>query len=250
LGLDIHRLTARAAFGIIPDEKENPELFKWVRSMGKQIAFGLLYGMGVRLLSAEIGKSEEEAKKFMKNFFGRFVNAKQFIRQVSEVLTTRGYLKDKWGRRRYIDADRAFTGPNFLVQGTAADLMKDALVRVERLLRPYKSKAIITVHDEIIFDISYDEIQEVIPLIVTEMETCSKLSCVLKCDVEWSKERWSEIKSISCDECDGKGLTTDISKYELIEALFENDTEKISQAVVETCRSCDGSGYSMKKITI
>ena len=250
LGLDIHRLTARAAFGIIPDEKENPELFKWVRSMGKQIAFGLLYGMGVKLLSAEIGKPESEAKKFMSNFFGRFVNAKTFIRLVGKRLEAVGYLKDKWGRRRYINADRAFTGPNFLVQGTAADLMKDALNRVERMLRKYESKCVITVHDEIIFNIPYHEIEEVIPLIVREMETCEKLTCVLKCDVEWSKERWSEIKSISCDTCDGKGLTTEMSKYELIEALYENDKEKIARAVVETCSDCNGVGYKLEKIKI
>jgi DNA polymerase-1 len=250
LGLDIHRLTARAAFGLMPDEHKQEDLFKWVRQMGKQIAFGLLYGMGIKLLAAETGKTEAEAKVFMVNFFSRFVHAKEFIKTVGKRVETVGYLKNRWGRRRYLSGEESFKGVNYLVQSTAADLMKDALCRVEVLLRDYKSKPIITVHDEIIFDIAVDEIYEVLPLIVNEMEQCAKVTCDLKCDVEWADVRWGELHKTSCDECDGKGLMVNMDKAELIEALFVNDYEKLSQVTSEKCTQCMGHGYDLKKIKI
>lgn len=245
LGLDIHRLTARSAFGLVPDEKENPDLFKWVRQMGKQIAFGLLYGMGVRLLAAEIGRTEEEAKVFLKQFFARFKNAKNFISNVNKRVEIKGFLKNRWGRRRYLQEGESFKGVNYLVQGTAADLMKDAIVRVFKLLKPYKTQMILTVHDEIIFDVVWEEAEEVIPLIVAEMEKCDKITCALKCDAEFGPVRWSELIKLSCEPCDGKGVVIDIPKTELIEALYENNYALLEKANVTNCEDCKGHGYDL-----
>jgi len=245
LGLDIHRLTARAAFGMMPDEHTQPDMFKWVRQLGKQVAFGLLYGMGVGLLAIETGKTKEEAQEFMKNFFARFKNANTFIKSVSNRVKAVGYLRNKWGRRRYLTSEEAYKGINYLIQGTSADLMKDAIIRIFKLLRNYKTQMLMTVHDEIVFDIPWDEADEIIPLIVEEMETCAKLKNRLQCTAEYGN-RWGELTKLSCEPCEGKGITVDISKNELIEALFVGNNEKINSAKIEHCRRCDGHGYDLR----
>jgi DNA polymerase-1 len=232
---------------MIPDEEKNPDLFKWVRTMGKQIAFGLLYGMGITLLAAEIGRSKEEAKEFMTNFFARFRNAQTFIKKVHRAAVERGFVKNRWGRRRWFPEDEAYKAVNFLIQGTAADLMKDATVRVWRALLGYETNLILTVHDELVFDIPWHEAETVIPIIVEEMERPINLNCDLKCDLEYGP-RWSELNKLSCETCDGKGLEVNVDKATLIDALFENNRELLVEVQSKECTQCSGHGYDLKKL--
>ena len=265
LGLDVHRVTALAAFGSLPKD-EDSLLFKWFRNMGKQIAFGLLYGMGIKLLALEIGRSEEEATEFMDRYFTRFSRAKRWIKHVHSAAkkdhdkwcpagctaTHRGWVKDWWGRRRYLRSDRVYQAVNFLVQGSAADLMKDALVRVgERLLDRWSigelltASPLMTVHDELIFECSYAEADDLVALVLSEMEQCAKLNMDLKVDVEWSPTRWGEKLDLACPDCSGHKKTVKLPQNVLLKALYNNDRSILDNVKTYPCDRCQGRGYDM-----
>lgn len=263
LGLDVHAISAQAAFGDMPKDKES-ELYKWVRTMGKQIAFGLLYGMGKKLLAVEIGKSEDEAKAFMDQYFVRFKKAKAFMKTVHKTVENRaqmspdglGYLKNRWGRRRYLPKQLAFKGVNFLVQGSAADLMKESFVRINNVIRNgnYKTRIVNSIHDEFQFEIPYDEI-DIIPKITDEMIKCGKFSCKLMADLEWSPTRWAEKVSLGCGECNGTGNILKLKNVPEEEVrdivqqiMYRNDEKALNKVEVRECSNCNGKGYDLSKI--
>lgn len=263
LGLDVHRMTALAAFGSLPDPKKNEQLYKWVRNMGKQIAFGLLYGMGIALLAIEIGRPKEEAQGFMDRYFVRFKHAKRWINEIHVECEEKGFVVDLWGRRRYLPKKVVYKAVNFLVQGTAADLMKDAIVRVYDVLREYDTRLLVTIHDEIIFEVPYEETNTVIPLIIKEMETCDRIKAKLRCDAAWAPERWSQMYEdkhtkmcdLKCEACSGKGQIASVPGVEgdkvqdmLLVALYENDMELLHSVEVHACLRCKGNGYDLSKI--
>ena len=254
LGLDVHKMTALAAFGQLPTDTES-QMYKWLRNMGKQIAFGLLYGMGITLLAAEIGKSKDEAQLFMDNYFGRFKNAKKFIDEVVRWCVARaksetrpGYVYNRWGRRRYLSPSQAYKAVNFLIQGSAADLMKEALVNVFYAIADFKTRLLLTVHDELIFEIPYAEAETVVPVIMKTMSHSERIKCKLKVDLEWSPTRWSEKRDANCKTCNGKGQTIDQSEDALLEALYRNDRKLLDAAKATLCVDCDGKGYDLSEI--
>ena len=245
-------------------------MYHWVRNMGKQIAFGLLYGMGTKLLALLLGETEDEAKKFMDRYFTRFRRAREFIDSVHAACVERakypqnrvnrngvwcGYLKNRWGRRRYLEPRHVYRTVNFLVQSTAADLLRDAIVRLDELLAERRTRMLMVIHDEVIFEVPFDEELEVIPLIVETMETCDKLKCKLKCDVEWSAERWSAKKTLACEVCEGKGSTvelpgvrSDLVQDRVMQALYDNDRGTLEKATRVECFACKGRGYELHDI--
>jgi DNA polymerase-1 len=248
-GLDIHRLTALAAFGSLPEDKESLE-YKWVRNMGKQIAFGLIYGMGPRLLSIEIGKSQDEAKEFMNAYFARFRNARGFMKAVERRVEERGWIKNKWGRRYYLSPQASYKGVNSLVQGSAADLMKDALSRVsERLRREgLETKLLVPVHDEFIFDVPYVEAKDAVTLVIEEMSHSDNLPIPLKVDFEWSATRWSEKHTLECAPCEGYGKTLNVDQDDLLRALNRKDYKFLETVVSTTCATCGGFSVDLSKL--
>ena len=263
LGLDVHRFTAIAAFGSLPDPKRNEQLYKWVRNMGKQIAFGLLYGMGIALLAIEIGRSKEEAQEFMDRYFARFRYAKQWIDSIHVECGDNGFVVDLWGRRRYLPRKLVYKAVNFLVQGSAADLMKDAFIRVYDALKNYGTKILLTIHDEIIFEVPYNEAALVIPIIIKEMETCERIKARLRCDAAWAPERWSQMYEdkyvklcdLKCDVCGGKGQIPSLPGIEpekvqdmLLVALYENNSKLLRSAEIHDCEACEARGYDLGKL--
>lgn len=265
LGLDVHRMTALAAFGSLPDPKKNAQMYKWVRNMGKQIAFGLLYGMGIALLAIEIGRSKEEAQTFMDRYFARFKNARKWIDNIHVECEGEGFVVNLWGRRRYLPKKVVYKAVNFLVQGTAADLMKDAIIRVYDRLGKYKTRLLATVHDEIIFEVPYTEYKKTVPLIIDEMQKCDRIKAKLRCDAAWAPDRWSqmyedeyaELCDLGCETCKGKGQTVDLPgvpadtmEDTLLTALYENNQELLGTATVSDCGACDAKGYSLEKIKV
>jgi DNA polymerase-1 len=246
--LDVHRLTALTAFGSLPEDEKSQE-FKWVRNMGKQIAFGLIYGMGTRTLAIQIERDQDEAKMFMDKYFQRFKRARKFIDMVNKTVVDRGWIKDRYGRRRYLPANRSYVGVNFLIQGTAADMLKEALVKTRKALMPYKSRMLMNIHDEVCVEVHYDEADDVIPLVVEAMSWSSKIKLKMRVDVEWSPTRWSEKKSLACDTCEGRGLVIEgISQDELLRAMYRNDSEVINSVQTRACDECEGRGFTTKKI--
>ncbi len=262
LGIDIHKLTAQAAYGALP--KDAPKsLYEWWRGMGKDLNFGLVFGMGVALLATKISRSKEEAQEFMDRFFATFPEVKDFIDNVPRVCMEQdrlrvhkrrwgkelGWVSNKWGRRRYLPEDIVYRAVNFLIQGTAADLLKDALARIHEAIHDkFKTKFLLTVHDEIIFEVPYEEAGTVIPVIMEQMGKSDKLRVEPLVDVDWSPTRWSEKVTLACKTCKGKGKVVDVDEDTLLDALYRRKEKVLNAAQVTTCGSCGGDGYDLSLI--
>ena len=249
LGLDIHALTATAAYGPWPPDAT--EAFaKWWRSMGKGINFGLVYGMGVALLAKKIGKSKAEAEVFMAAYFARFPGVRLWLDRMTNI--GKGWAKNKWGRRRYLPQEAMYKMPNFLVQGTSADLMKQRLTAVCEALAAAVLAAmpLLTIHDELMNEIPYEEAYDAIPIIAKEMETCGNLKVPLKVDLKWSAKSWADKEPLDCDGCGGSGVALDVPKADLVTALAAGDTATLRAANDKPCGECGGRGWDLNKLRV
>ncbi|OGF97991.1 MAG: DNA polymerase I [Candidatus Glassbacteria bacterium RBG_16_58_8] len=176
-GEDIHRQTAALVFGI-PYERVPAML----RSRAKEVNFGVIYGMGAFGLSKRLGISIEEAKAFIESYFQRFRGVKAYIDRAVSEARERGYVTTIMGRRRYLpglgDRNRSVrdfaerTAINSPIQGSAADIIKVAMIDIQREIerRGLRSRMIIQVHDELVFDVYRDELETVKALARERME--------------------------------------------------------------------------------
>ena len=272
-GLDIHALAARAAGGLPPDGED---AFKRWRGDGKNLGFGLVYGMGLVLLATKLESTRKEAKGFMGRYFARFPDIKAFKKRVTTTLkrrtkTTcslhvdfalcpddceadnwpRGWLKNKWGRRRNLvdewgEKKGAFyKGVNVLVQGSAGDLMRSRLWRLQDALVDTGTDILLTVHDEFIIDTPVDMLEKVARITVDAMETCDKFTVPLQVDLEWAPKRWSETIKLKCENCSGLGVTFGMSREELFEALYQDELPDDLEE--STCSECNGKRFLFGK---
>ena len=251
LGLDIHALAATAAYGPLPADAAD-SFRDWWRLMGKGINFGLVYGMGVALLAVKIGKSKEEARAFMDAYFARFSSVRRFLDDTQARCHAKGWVKNKWGRRRYLHQEIVYRAPNFLVQGSSADLMKERLVAVCEALvaEVLAATPLLTIHDELINEIPYDEAYKAIPIIVDQLETCDRLRVPLKVDLKWSPKSWAAKEKLDCDDCNGRGTALDVPVTALITALSKGDTATLQAAKARPCTGCEGRGWDLNKLRI
>ncbi len=186
---DIHLETAIKIFG---EEKAKEK-----RHIAKSINFGLIYGMGPKKLSETINVSTKEAKKFIEKYFATFPTVKSFLEKTKALARERGYVETLLKRRRFFDfaAANARTIANFereavntIFQGSAADIIKKAMIEIKTQFP--KSKMILQIHDELIFDITSKEeayqYQEI-------MQNVFKLKIPLKVGISFGK-RWGELK--------------------------------------------------------
>lgn len=197
-GGDIHRWTAGLIFGMEPDEVP-PEL----RARAKTINFGVIYGMGSQRLAAQTGMSVKEAGEFIEAYFRTFSGVKEFIDRTLENAREQGYVTTLLGRRRYIgELDSAHprvaaaarnVAVNTPIQGSAADLIKLAMIRLHRKLGEQRreSRMIMQVHDELVLEVPETELEEVMPLVVATMEGALEISVPLVVDVGTGKN-WLE----------------------------------------------------------
>jgi len=185
---DIHLETAIKIFG----EKKAHEY----RSVAKSINFGLIYGMGARKLSETINVSNKEAKEFIEKYFASFPTVKDFLNKQKELVRKRGYVETLLGRRRFFDFKtvNSFMASNFereavntIFQGSAADLIKMAMLVIEK---SSNDDMILQIHDELIFDTNNDEHISKYKKI---MENIYTLEVPLKVGVSKAK-KWGEIK--------------------------------------------------------
>lgn len=259
LGLDVHRLVALAALGELPPEG-TPE-FDRARALGKQLGFGLLYGMGAAALAAAVGCGQDRAREFIRRYFDRFGRVRALIdatqRRVYDTAQYdregRGVLRNRYGRRRYIPTrprDLAYVGVNFLVQGTAADLMKDAMTRIDRRLRAegLATLPLLPIHDELILDVPYAEARRAVAVVTEEMGRPggSGLTVPLRVDLGWAPERWSEKRVVRCGPCGGIGRVFERGHNELVRALY--DGEDPATFAFEMCAACGGSGRDLAEL--
>jgi DNA polymerase-1 len=189
-GLDIHRDTAARIFGLAPDAVDSVQ-----RSRAKAINFGILYGMGPRRLARETGLSLKEAQDFIHRYFAVFPAVKGFIEGLKASARERGYAETLLGRRRPLPelagSDpmlRAFAenmAVNTPIQGTAADILKLAMIRLHRALEAggWRSRMVLTVHDELVLDAPADEADGVAELTRSEMQAAFPLSVPLVVEV-------------------------------------------------------------------
>lgn len=198
---DIHTSTAAQVFGL-PQKMVTPAL----RSRAKAVNFGIVYGIGAFSLSKDIGVSRKEADQYIKGYLALYSGIDKYMKNVVEKAKSDGYVTTMFERRRYLPELtssnhnlRAFgerVARNMPIQGTAADIIKIAMIKVfERLKKEnLKSKLILQVHDELIVEAPEDEAQKVSELLKEEMENAVKLSVPLTADAK-SGKTWYDAKS-------------------------------------------------------
>jgi len=189
-GGDIHRQTAALIFGV-PVAEVTPEM----RGRAKTINFATIYGQGAFALSRQLGISQEDAKAFIARYFERFAGVRAFLDRQVQLAREQGYVETLFKRRRYIPEirDRNYnlrayaerTAQNSPLQGSAADLIKLAMVHAHRGLheRGLASRMLLQVHDELVFEVPAAEVEVMRGLVRTSMETVVQLDVPLVVDI-------------------------------------------------------------------
>ena len=199
-GGDIHSQTAALIFEVPLSEVTNA-----MRARAKTINFATIYGQGPHALSRQLGIEHAEAKEFIARYFERFQGVRNYLDSMVAFAREHGYVQTVFGRRRYIPElrernfnIRAFgerTAANSPIQGSAADLIKIAMIRIDDALksRTLQSKMLLQVHDELVFEVIPSELDQVQDLVKYEMEHAAELSVPLMVDLGVGKN-WLETK--------------------------------------------------------
>jgi DNA polymerase-1 len=197
-GEDIHTRTASDVFGVFPDMVTAD-----MRRQAKVINFGVLYGMSAFGLAKELHITQKQAQAYIDGYFRRYRGVREFLDGILEEARGQGYVTTLLNRRRYLPdirssnpAVRQFaerTAINTPIQGTAADLIKVAMVNIHRLLakKKFQSAMILQVHDELVLEVPSQEKEEVTALVRREMEEVIRLNVPLKVDIG-SGRNWDE----------------------------------------------------------
>ncbi len=199
-GADIHRSTAAKMYGL-PPEQVTPAL----RSSAKAVNFGIVYGIGAFSLSKDLGVSVKEADAFIRNYFANFPRVKQYLDETVAHGHENGFVTTMYGRRRMLPEISSSNynvrslgermAMNTPIQGTAADIIKLAMVRVARRLKAegLKARLILQVHDELIVEAPAEEAQRAGEILGEEMRGAASLTVPLTADVH-SGGNWYDAK--------------------------------------------------------
>ncbi len=187
---DVHRRTASLIFATDPEDVDGA-----MRTRAKAINFGIVYGMGAQRLARETGLTFKEAQSFIERYFAVFSGVKHYLDSTLERAETDGFVTTLLGRRRYlpelhssdrlVQANAKNIAVNTPIQGTAADLIKKAMIEVHRELseQAVQSKMILQVHDELVFDVAPGESSTIHEIARRGMEDALTLEVPLKVDV-------------------------------------------------------------------
>jgi len=203
---DIHAATASIIF-----KKDIGAVEKSERRMAKTVNFGVLYGMGAFGLAQRLDISRGEAKKFIDDYFASFPALRKYVDETIKLAREQGYVETLLGRRRYLP-ELSGRGPqvaaaermaiNLPVQGTAADIIKIAMVRLcepgtdfTRMAQEGQAKMLSQVHDELIFEVKENKVKEVAQEVKKIMEGAYKLDVPLKVDLQAGKN-WGELEEL------------------------------------------------------
>ncbi len=201
-GEDIHASTAAAIFEVPIDQVTSDQ-----RRFAKQVNFGLIYGMSVQRLARDAGIPLGEAENFVNQYFGRFPNVREYLDRTLAQAKNRGYVETILGRRRYFPVLQSVApgqeqarrraereAVNAPIQGSAADIIKLAMLHLSRALRERRlaARMILQVHDELVLEVPQDELPVVAPLVREVMESVYPLRVPLKVDLS-AGPNWGEM---------------------------------------------------------
>jgi DNA polymerase-1 len=190
-GEDIHARTAMEIFGLDSLEDVTPDQ----RRKAKEVNFGIPYGVSAYGLASRLGIPNKEGKQMIERYFERFPGVQTYMTSTIEEARDKQYVTTLMGRRRYIPdiqsgnwnargfAER--TAINMPIQGTAADIIKKAMIEIDELLQREgcRSRMLLQVHDELVFEVAHDEVEELVPKIRGLMEQAFELSVPLEVEV-------------------------------------------------------------------
>lgn len=195
---DIHSRTASEVLGV-----EIQAVTAEMRRIAKAINFGIIYGMGPRKLADELGIELKTARTYIEGYYQKYQGVARFRERMIQTAREQGYVTTLFNRRRYlpdiqhsnriIRAESERMAINTPVQGTAADLIKKAMINIhERLgMEGFRTKILLQVHDELVFEVPDGELEDVMTIIKSEMEGVYSLRVPLKVDIRYGKN-WGE----------------------------------------------------------
>jgi DNA polymerase-1 len=197
--IDIHTMTASEVFGVAAESMD-----KETRGRAKAVNFGIVYGISAFGLAAQLGIAQAEARAYIERYFVRYAGVQAFIEKTLEQTRRDGSVRTMFGRVRPIPDiesrnpnQRGFaerTAINTPLQGTAADLIKLAMIAIDRQLaeRGLKTRMVLQVHDELLFEVPLDEIAEVETLVRSAMEGVVELDVPLVADIAFGAN-WRDL---------------------------------------------------------
>ncbi|BAS27345.1 DNA polymerase I [Limnochorda pilosa] len=202
-GMDIHTRTAAEVFGVAPEQVSSS-----MRTAAKAINFGIVYGISSYGLARGTGLSRAEAQAYIDGYFARYPGVRRYMDEVVEQARREGYVTTLLGRRRYLPdllardrTRRAFaerTAMNTPIQGSAADIIKLAMLRVDERLRQagHQARMLLQVHDELVFECPQEEVAGVAGLVREAMEGVVSLEVPLRAEVE-AGPNWLETRPVA-----------------------------------------------------
>ncbi len=188
-GIDVHRATAAEVFGKTPDTVDANQ-----RRAAKAINFGLMYGMGAHGLARQLGISHGEAGEYMALYFSRYPGVRDYMERTRAAAREHGYVETLFGRRLYLNEIRAKAAAaragaeraaiNAPMQGTAADIIKRAMITVDQwLLRSAEARMILQVHDELVLEVAADAVESISAGLRERMSAAAELAVPLVVDI-------------------------------------------------------------------
>ena len=199
-GEDIHSATASLMFEVPINDVDSE-----MRRVAKVLNFGVIYGLSPHGISQQTGFSREQGKEFIDTYFAKYPGISEYLEKVKARARADQYVETVMGRRRYLPE---ITSPNFNtrgaaermainmpIQGTAADIMKLAMVRVQRRLdaEEMQTKMLLQVHDELVFETPREELDALRDLVFDEMPAAMELDVTLKVDAKWA-DNWGDME--------------------------------------------------------
>ncbi len=201
-GKDIHRITASLIYGLEEKDITDP-----MRDTAKRVNFGIIYGLTSFGLSRDLGISVDDAQVFIEAYFSRYPKVKDYVQEQINHAKKEGFVTTILGRRRYIPeinnknqgirqlAERQAI--NTPIQGSASDLIKSAMVRLHEQIKinALKARMIIQIHDELVFDVPKEEMEEFVKLARDKMENVLELGVPIKVDIKKGRN-WLEMEEV------------------------------------------------------